>query len=73
MQRKRIDLRFLPVWLQYVISCTVVLGVALTAWWVGRDRPIPLWVSGRLLPAIGWIVIALAAFGLAARFLARRK
>jgi hypothetical protein len=37
------------------------------------DRPIPLWIGSRLIPALGWIAIALAAFGLVARFLARRK
>jgi len=55
----RIDLRRLPAWLQYTIALAVVAVVAGLAWLVGRDDPLPDWMTGALIPALGWLYIVL--------------
>jgi hypothetical protein len=64
MPDKKIDLRVLPVWLQYIIALTVVAIVAGLAWLVGRDQPVPDWIQHGLIPALGWIYLALLAAAL---------
>ena len=71
MPRMRVNLRTLPVWLQYVISLSAVALVVTAAWIVGRDRPIPFWITHYLIPILGWTYIALLVF-LAIRWFARR-
>ena len=60
--RHEVDLRRLPSWAQYVIALAVVAVVVALAWFVGRDRPVPTWVSEKLVPGLAWIfIIALVA------------
>jgi hypothetical protein len=73
MPRRLVNLGRLLLWWQNLIAIAVIAAVFALAWWAGRDRPIPLWIGDKLIPALGWIAIALAVFGLATRFLARRK
>lgn len=58
-QEKRIDLRRLPTWLQYFVSIGVVVFVVLLAWRVGKDDPIPSWVSEWFVPALAWVLLGL--------------
>lgn len=62
MSNSDIDLRRLPVWIQYVISLSVVAIVVVAAWIVGRDRPVPAWITHWLIPILGWIYLMLVAF-----------
>jgi hypothetical protein len=73
MPRRFINLGRLPLWQQNLMALAVIVAVFALAWWVGRDEPIPLWIGNKLIPALGWIAIALAVFALTARFLARKK
>lgn len=43
------------------VGLMAVAAVAVAAWLVGRDRPVPPWLEGRLLPALAWVVLALVA------------
>lgn len=61
MSRRRVDLRTLPVWLQYLIALTVAAMVMAAAWLVGRDEPVPYWIKNYLVPALGWIYLLLLA------------
>lgn len=72
MSRRFINLGRLPLWQQNLIALAVIAAVFVLAWWVGRDEPIPLWIGDKLIPALGWIAIALVVFGLATRFFGRR-
>jgi hypothetical protein len=71
MARKRVDLRTLPVWLQYFISLTVVVLVVTAAWIAGSDRPTPAWITHYVVPTLGWIYLVLFVF-LIIRWFARR-
>ena len=72
MPRRFINLGRLPLWQQNLIALAVIAAVSALAWWVGRDDPIPIWIGDKLIPALGWIAIALVVFGLATRFFGRR-
>lgn len=72
MPRRLINLGRLPLWQQNLIALAVIVAVCALAWWMGRDDPIPFWIGDRLIPALGWIAIALVIFGLATRFFRRR-
>jgi hypothetical protein len=73
MERERIDLRRLPVWLQYLIALTVVAVVSIAAWLVGRNRPIPNWITHYLIPILGWSYIVLFTFVMINRFTKKKK
>lgn len=73
MPRRLINLGRLSLRQQSFIALALIAAVFGLAWWVGRDDPIPLWIGNKLIPALGWTAIALGIFGLAARFMARRK
>jgi hypothetical protein len=70
--RRRIDLRRLPRWQQYAIALGVTGAVVVAAWLVGGDEPVPAGVSEILVPALGWLVLAIVAGALAVRLLGRR-
>jgi peptidoglycan/LPS O-acetylase OafA/YrhL len=70
--RRRVDLRRLPRWQQYAIALAVTAAVVVAAWLVGGDEPVPAWVSELLVPALGWLVLAIVAGALAVRLLGRR-
>ena len=70
--RRRVDLRRLPRWQQYVIALGVTAVVVVAAWLVGGDEPVPAWASGILVPALGWLALAILAGALAVRLLGRR-
>jgi hypothetical protein len=60
--RIRIDLRRgLPAAARYALALVIVIGVSLAAWYVGRDDPTPRWIAEGLVPALGWIYLALLA------------
>lgn len=65
MPDDKIDLRRLPSWLQYLISLSVVALVVGAAWFVGRDEPIPRWISHFLIPGLGVLYIILVVAALA--------
>jgi len=62
MARRGINLRALPVWLQYAIALVVIALVVSLAWLVGRDRPVPGWLTHRFIPALGWVYLALCVY-----------
>lgn len=59
MSRKKIDLTRLPMWLQYLISLSVVAIVAMFAYLISKDKPIPTWIEVYLIPILSWIFIIL--------------
>lgn len=67
------DLRRLPVWLQYLVALSVIAVVAAAAWLVGRDRPVPHWVTHGIIPVLGWVYIAFAAYWVVSRILRWRR
>jgi len=69
--RRRVDLRRLPRWQQYALALAVTAAVVVAAWLVGGDEPVPAWVSELLVPALGWLVLAIVAGALAVRLLGR--
>jgi hypothetical protein len=38
-----------------------VLVIVTIAWFVGRNRPTPDWIEHGLVPALGWVALALVA------------
>jgi hypothetical protein len=62
MTDREIDLRKLPVRLQYLIALTVVAIVTIAAWLVGRNRPIAYWITHYLIPILGVSYIVLFTF-----------
>jgi len=72
--RRRIDLfRLLSPAARTALALAVVAAVSLAAWWVGRDDPVPAWITKGLVPLLGWIWLALAAVALASWWLRRRR
>ena len=71
--RRRVDLRRLPRWQQYALALAVTAAVVVLAWLVGGDEPVPAWVSELLVPALGWLVLAVVAGALAMRLLRRLR
>ncbi len=60
MERKKVDLTTLPVWLQYTISLGVVALVVLLALTFGSTENVPAWVTKYLIPfvvIIGLVVL----------------
>lgn len=47
------------------LGAAITVAVALLAWWLGRDDPVPGWIAHGLVPALGWIYIALVVVALA--------
>lgn len=75
MSRKRVDLRALPTWLQYLIALTVTAIVVAFAWWVSRgaSTPATTWVEHTLAPILGWLFIILVVFLIILRLAKRGK
>lgn len=71
-ERVRIDLRRIPPLPRYALALAVAAAVAVAAWSVGKDDPVPGWVGDRLVPVLGWLWIAAVVF-LAARRLRRGR
>jgi hypothetical protein len=65
--RRRIDLRRLPLWQQRALALAVTVVVVVAAWLVAGDEPVPAWASEWLVPALGWLVLLIAAGILAVR------
>jgi hypothetical protein len=70
--RRRIDLfqRLGPA-ARAVLALAVIALVSAAAWWTGRDDPVPTWITARLVPALGWIWLALAGVALASSLASR--
>jgi hypothetical protein len=64
MSRREVDLWRLPAWLRYAISLSLVGVIAGAGWYVGRNRPVPEWITRGLIPFLGWLVLGLAAIAL---------
>lgn len=60
MSRKKIDLTRLPIWLQYLISITIVGIVVVLAYLIGKDKPIPIWIEAYLISILSWTFIVLS-------------
>ncbi|MCP4658897.1 MAG: hypothetical protein GY856_26090 [bacterium] len=73
MNRRRIDMRTLPSWLQWTISLAIVVVVSLVAWQVGKEDPVPAWVAELLVPGLGILFLVLLVVGLAARAFRRSR
>jgi heme A synthase len=73
MSHDPIDLRTLPVWLQYVISLTVVAVVAAAAWVIGKDQPVPNWLTTKMIPALGWVYIGLFTTVMIGRWVGKKS
>ncbi len=56
-----IDLRRLPSWAQYILTLSVVAVVVAAGWIVGRDNPVPAWITAYLISFLGWAVLVLFA------------
>jgi hypothetical protein len=72
MSRKKVNLRTLPVWVQYLISLAVITIVVTAAWVVGKGRAIPSWITEYLIPILGWSYIVLLLFVIVSHFLKKR-
>jgi hypothetical protein len=71
LSRKRVNLKTLPAWLQYLIALAVIAAVAAAAWIVGKDKAIPSWITNYLIPILGWSYIVLALCVIVSGFLKR--
>lgn len=72
MSRKRVNLRALPVWIQYLIAIPIVAFVFAAAWFVGRSEPIPLWITEYLVPLLGVLYIILLLVVVIRRILGKK-
>lgn len=54
-----VDLRQLGTRMRLVIAIAVTSAAVAAAWILGRDDPVPSWISDGLVPALGWIYLAL--------------
>jgi hypothetical protein len=71
--RRRVDLfQLLSPAARAAVAVTLIVAVSLGAWWVGRDRPVPAWISDGLVPLLGWACIVLALLGLVSWWRRRR-
>ena len=71
--RRRINLfRLLSPAARLALAAAVVVAVSLAAWWIGRDRPVPAWISAGLVPFLGWAYIVLALVALVSWWRRRR-
>lgn len=73
MARKKVDLKRLPVRLQYIIALTVVAIVVTEAWMVGRDQAIPGWITNYLVPILGWSYVVLLVLAICYRFFKQKR
>jgi hypothetical protein len=69
---RRVDFRTLPSIVQWAIALLVVALVACLAWLVGRDDPVPGWISKEVIPAIAAVYLALGGWWLVRRVLRRK-
>lgn len=59
--------------LKYVPALVLVSTVCLLAWFIGRDNPIPAWIEHGLVPALGWVALALISIVILDLVLKARK
>lgn len=71
--RRRVDLSRLAPRTRTALALAIVVAVSLAAWWSGRDDPVPPFITDVLVPALGWLWLALAAFALVAWWRRRGK
>lgn len=62
MGRKKVDLKSLPVWLQYSIALLTAAIIFALAWYVGKDKPMPDWIQDYIMPNLGWVGIVLLSY-----------
>lgn len=72
--RTKVDLRgSLPPWLTLLLGLAIAAGVAVVAWMVGQDEPVPEWIREGLVPALGWIYLGLVVIALVGWWRRRRS
>jgi len=71
-QRLVVNLQHLGRGTRLAIASAVGGAVVTLAWFVGRDDPVPDWISKGLVPALGWIYLAMLAVALV-HWLRRRR
>jgi hypothetical protein len=49
---------------RYTIALAITTFIAGAGWYVGRNRPVPEWITHGLIPFLGWLVLGLAAIAL---------
>lgn len=62
-----------PTWLQYVLALLTVCVVGGLSWVVGKDKPVPEWVSSQVVPGLGWLYLALLGVALLSRVLGQPR
>jgi hypothetical protein len=73
MSGKEIDLKKIPVWLQYLIAFSVIVGVMTSVWLMGSDDPVPILIEKYLLPNLEKLFLFFLAFAIVVRFLIKRR
>ena len=46
---------------QYAVALLVVAAISAMAWLSAGGRPAPAWITGRLIPVLGWLYLVLLA------------
>lgn len=63
----------LPRRLQSTIAIVITIVIAAVAYFVGRDRPVPVWIENFLIPALGWLGVVLIVLAAADWLRERRR
>jgi hypothetical protein len=58
---------------RYPLALAVVAAVVAAAWFTGRDRPTPAWITEWLVPILGWVFIGLVTIALVSRLRRGRR
>lgn len=72
MPQDQIDLRKLPRWQQYAIAFSALAVVVTAAWLIGKDQPVPSWLTIKIIPALGWIYIVLFVVAMISRWAGKK-
>jgi hypothetical protein len=58
-RRRRVGLGGLRSIVQHTIALAIIIPIAAFAWVVGRDDPVPDWITDVLVPGLGWVGLIL--------------
>lgn len=73
MSKEEIDLKKLSVWIQYTIALSVTAIIVTVGWFVGRNQPVPTWLTTYLIPVLGWLYIVLLSYVIISRLFMKKK